>query len=316
MAAMTDTLLTTDPGECRYIKLGPAGAWAQEALKNGTLPFGYRLIDHALCAAGRWDDVLNFLLQNTSNRGTAQSSLRELQEYYSLGADCLWVTVADQKLYWGFADGNVEPILDAIGDQPRRLRNMKQGWRCADLKGQTLRLDRLSTRLTQVANYQRTICRVEARDYLLRMLRGEENEAAALAQAARRQMTQAAAALIQELHWKDFEILADLLLARAGWQRIGAVGGIQAEVDMTALQLATGERAFVQVKSRANAAVLEESIAQFRRSGYQRMFFFCHSFKEKNLPQDSPGIHLLIGNRLAELTVDCGLLAWLINRAG
>ena len=40
---------TFEPAAVRYIKLGENGKWATNALEQGTIPFGYRLVDHRAC---------------------------------------------------------------------------------------------------------------------------------------------------------------------------------------------------------------------------------------------------------------------------
>jgi len=58
--------------------------------------------------------------------------------------------------------------------------------------------------------------------------------------------------------------LVDLIFARSGWQRVSRVGEDLADVDMILEQRATGERAFVQVKSKAGQAVLDDYVDRFR----------------------------------------------------
>ncbi len=48
---------TFEPVAVRYIKLGENGKWATNALEQGTIPFGYRSVDHRACLAGNWDEV-------------------------------------------------------------------------------------------------------------------------------------------------------------------------------------------------------------------------------------------------------------------
>ena len=174
----------------------------------------------------------------------------------------------------------------------------------------------LSSRLTQVQAYQRTICKVSAAGYLLRRINGFEEPAVARARAARDEAVVAAEALIAGLHWADFEVLADLLLGRSGWRRVSALGGTQADVDLVVEQPATGERGFVQVKSRATQGVLDASIAAYRASGaYARMFFVCHS-PAGRLSADGPDVHVMTDTALARRAIDAGLLDWLMERNG
>ncbi len=122
--------------------------------------------------------------------------------------------------------------------------------------------------------------------------------------------------MIAGLHWTDFETLVDLIFARTGWQRISRVGGTQADTDLVLEQPTTGETAFVQVKSKAGQAVLDDYIGRFRRSGtYDRMFFVCHSPAGTLSVDDTAGVHIWAGDRLADAAVKAGLFDWLTERS-
>ena len=58
--------------------------------------------------------------------------------------------------------------------------------------------------------------------------------------------------LIQGLHWRDFELLAELVMTQGGWRRVSATGGVQMAIDIELELPLTRERALVQVKSRLN----------------------------------------------------------------
>ncbi len=133
---------------------------------------------------------------------------------------------------------------------------------------------------------------------------------------ARQAIVAVASELIAGLHWADFETLVDLIFARSGWQRISRVGGTQADVDLIIEQPATGEIAFVQVKSKAGQSVLDDYIGRFRRSEtYDRMFFVCHTPKGALSVNDDPSLHVWAGDRLADAAVKAGLFDWLIERS-
>jgi hypothetical protein len=94
---------------------------------------------------------------------------REIRDFYTLGPDCLWVTFADRHLYWAFA----EPQVVWLGPDDEalsvRMRKVIDGWHKADISGQPLRSDGLSTLLNQVAAYRQTICRIKPEGYLTRL---------------------------------------------------------------------------------------------------------------------------------------------------
>ncbi|GEP06688.1 restriction endonuclease [Methylobacterium oxalidis] len=305
-----------NPTHARFIRLGPGGTWARACIDQGEIRFGSPEEPHELCLAGDWQGAREALIgQGGKSPGEASQSLRELREFYTLPTDaCLWITFFEGRLWWALAEAAIERV--AAGEGGVVLRRTRDGWHDTSLTGVSLTATSLSSRLTQVQAYQRTICKVTAADYLVRKINGIEEPAVLRARVVRAEMIAAAEALIAGLHWADFEVLADLLLARSGWQRASDLGKTQADIDLIIEQPATGERGFVQVKSRATQSVLDASVAAYRESGsYARMFFVCHS-PIGTLSAVEPDVHLLIGSDLARRSVDAGLLDWLIERAG
>lgn len=306
-----------NPTHIRYIKLGAGGRWAEPSLQEGELHFGYRSVPHELCLADDWDAVARFLVeQEGKSNGKARDGAREIRDFYTLGSDCLWVTFANGHLWWAFAD----PDVEWLGTDPTRgarMRKTLDGWHNTDAAGEPLFIDNLSTLLTQVAAYRQTICRVKAEDYLLRRINALEEPLVARAREARHAMSAVARDMIARLHWADFETLVDLIFTRSGWQRLSRVGGSQKDVDLVLEQPATGEKAFVQVKSTAAQPVLNDYTERFRMSGaYERMFFVCHTPKGALTPEENSSIHIWAGDRLADAAVGAGLFDWLVERSG
>ena len=183
------------------------------------------------------------------------------------------------------------------------------------MNGKPLRLAALSSKLTKVGNYQATICRVPEEKYLLRRINGIEEPVIGRAKEARRAMISVTIDMIRGLHWADFETLTDLIFARAGWQRSTRLGKNLTDIDLEMEQPTTGEVAFVQVKSKARQAVLDDYLNRFRRSGCDRFFYVCHTAQGKLRLPNEPRIHLFEGERLADAAVKNGLYDWLIERS-
>ncbi|MDB5446979.1 MAG: hypothetical protein JWQ97_2296 [Phenylobacterium sp.] len=300
------------PSAVRYIKLGPGGSWLERCLSDGLVELGYHGIPHELAAAGRWEQLEQQLVGEGRSPGKAKSFIREVRDFYTLGPDGLWITIGQGRLWWAFAEPEVSP-LDEPG-RGARVRKVIGRWQDESLTGERLDLSRLSTRLTKVAAYQQTICQVGEEGYLLRRLNGVEDAAVQRAHAANQELTAAALALIQALDWRDFELMVDLIFAASGWRRVSAVGGSnQADSDLMLEQAATGERAFVQVKSAANPAVLTDYLQRFAASGFDRMFFVCHS-PQGVLKADLPNVHVWLRDRLAEQAIGAGLFNWLVEK--
>ena len=133
------------------------------------------------------------------------------------------------------------------------------------------------------------------------------------AQQAEEELQEAILPLLRLLTWQDFELLIDLIFANSGWRRIGMLGKTQKTVDLELVLPTTQERAFVQVKSSATQAVLEEYMEFHSKSAaYDRMFFVYHSGK---LDEEAPENVTIIGPQsLVQMTLDAGLVRWLLEK--
>lgn len=216
------------PGAIRYIKLGTGGRWARQAIADGTVPFGYREVSHAACAAGDWDKVRGKLAAMGRTGPGITHGLREIRDFYELGDDALWGTIADGHLWWTFASSEVRPVAGDDADLPSRLREALGGWRRESLTGEPLTTAGLSSALTRTANYRMTICAVDRADYLLRRIKGIDDRLQAEAKAVQVQMQDLALRMIRDLRWEEFETLIDLIFARSGWRRTSVLGKDQA----------------------------------------------------------------------------------------
>lgn len=80
-------------------------------------------------------------------------------------------------------------------------------------------------------------------------------------------------------------------------------------------QPATGESAFVQVKSRAGQTVLDDYVGRFRAArAHGRMFFLCHSSDGTLAASTDRRVHTWAGPELASATVRAGLYGWLMKK--
>ena len=306
------------PANVRYIKLGPGGAWESASLDGGRIDWGNKADPLTLAAAADWEGARQSYLDAGLLPSTATGYLRELKDFYTLGRDCLWITFARGHLWWGFAEPEVATTSGADPDEGAYYRNVIGGWRNTDAKGKPLTIEGLSSKLTQLAGYRRTICNVGASDYLLRRINAEEEPVVATARAARLALVEANQALICQLHWNDFETFVDLIFSRAGWRRVSRLGGRMKDIDLLLEQPLTGERASVQVKSAADQSVLNACVAAFEANrSASRFFFVCHSPRSalSVIASGARPVDLWTIERLAAAAVDQGLSDWLIERA-
>lgn len=289
-----------------YIKLGRGGDWEAESLRDGVLRFGYREAPHDLCARGDWHGVWEAMKTIRSDAGAATRDVNQIRAYYEADEHSIFITFVGGLLYWCRPSGPVE-LLD---DRSHR-RQTAEGWRNTSVNGTLLSADRLSGRLLKVQMFRGTICDVRAGDYLLRKLSDQLSPEVAAAEEAERALMTAIVDLMRLLTWQDFELLVDLVFSTSGWRRVSQVGRTQKTVDLELILPSTAERAFVQVKSQATSAALNDYVARLAEAdAYDRMFFVWHTgdITEESSPA---GVILLGPRKLSRMVLDAGLSSWL-----
>ena len=219
------------PSAVRYIKLGQGNAWAEDCLANGYIALGHDDAPHELCLAGDWEGVAE-AIQSARGISRPRSAAREVQDFYEMDEECLWITFHAGQMWWARAGAEVIPEKTPSGGSGSRYRRVIGSWRATDVHGKPLLLDQISTKLTKTGAYRQTLCRVDAEDYAIRLINAEENPAIRNAKSARDQFTSSLSPLIASLHESDFEVLVDLLFSRLGWVRVSSLGGTQKDTDL------------------------------------------------------------------------------------
>lgn len=295
----------------RYIKLGQGNAWADDCLAHGYIALGHHDAPHSFCLEGDWDGVAA-AIQKARGMKHPRSAAREVQDFYEMDEDCLWITFHAGQMWWARAGAEVISEKTPLGGSGSRYRRVIGSWASTDVQGKSLLLDQISTKLTKTGSYRQTLCRVDAEDYAIRLINAEENPAIRQAKLARDEFTSSLSPLIASLHESDFEVLVDLLFQRLGWVRVSSLGGAQKDTDLILEQPATRARAIVQVKSAANQSVLNDYADRLGDQPADYRYLICHS-PRGDLASDM--ITVWSGPDLATLVVEAGLTEWLFEKA-
>jgi len=302
-----------------FIKLGEAGRWEAECLRNGTLKFGYQEVSHAACEQARltgdWVKVDAFARSFSKNKGSATRHVNQIKEFYCAGEEVLWITFHSDRLWWCFSKPEVKGLSEG-----EKLRTVNGAWSDEDINGQPLLKGRISGRLLTVQGFQGTICSVSELGYLLHKINGTVEPHVAEAQFAFEKLQSALIPIIKGLHHKDLEILIDLIFRQSGWQRVGVSGETEKDIDLDLISPITDERVAVQVKSSASTddwRSYREKYADMR--GYSRFYFVTHSptsalLQAANIADD-PGFLLWDVEKIAWHAVRGGLTGWLLDKA-
>src|SRR5690606_19696941 len=122
--------------------------------------------------------------------------------------------------------------------------------------------------------------------------------------------------LIQNLQWKDFETLVDLIFRQAGWQRVSDLGKTQKTLDLELLAPVTGERAIVQIKAQSNLKEFLDYEKKFvpMNNDYDKFFFVLHTDKNDSIrtyeENEVTAVKIYLVDKVAELTISAGLVEW------
>lgn len=306
--------MTINPSEVRFIKLGKGGMWERECIEGATpsVRFGFDNPHHEACLQGDWNILEQYWRARKSQAQTTKI-VSQTKDFYTLGADALWITFYERKLYWCFADTEVMEV-EPHGS---RIRKAIGSWRCDDVAGNTLYVDSLSGRLTKVQGFRGTICNVRECEYLLARLNGASLKDVQNAASMLESLKESVSPIIQRLHWKDFELLVDLVLTRAGWQRLSQLGKTEKSIDLEMLLPVTGRRAFVQVKSSSTIQELKDYAEQYNAMDqYEEMLYVVHTADSSLREYAKKKEIIFMGlEEVASLAVDSGLTQWLIQKA-
>jgi hypothetical protein len=333
------SLTQVDLKAARYIKLGSAKENVTDAcLKAGEafVHFGTTNPEvFALARNGDWDAFRAWRRDTEQPRvdrgeikpsaadSNATSATSQVRAFVEDDGATLWFTFHGGRLFWAFLD----KCLPTGPDSTRGfVRETRDGWRDTDISGnRTLHYNELSGRLTRTAAYRSTTCAVsnEARDYLWRRLQGIEPTESRDARASQAKLVDDLQKVIAKFTFKDFELLAELVLTSVGWRRQSLTGSAMPYVDIVLEQPLDRRVIGAQVKAVLSAKEAMEYADQFQESysasangPFQSLYYIYHSDPAKvattlNVPS---GFVLMGPEQIANLALRAGLVDWVIER--
>jgi len=294
-----------------YIKLGTGGKWAHSAITEGKLRFGWSAIPLADLHAPDWNAIRNRLALEHRHKGTVTSDTERLRDIVTSTSDDVWITFHDSRLWWGRL--STDPVQE---DALSKYRTLLNGWRNDDVTGTSLTMTRVPGVIAQLQGFRATVCSVRDADALRRLINAQSSPAYKRLEASHSQVVHDLQAAIRGLHWKDFEVLVDLVFRHAGWRRRSMLGESMKFVDLELVEPITGEAYQVQVKSKASVNDFEEYAQRFSAEGCRRLYFVVHSPTADlaALEHDFEDVELVLPQRLATLVTDAGLVGWVLDK--
>jgi len=295
-----------------YIKLGERGKWEQSSIEEGKMRIGWTNVDLEDIHRERWDVIERAIRHKVKNPGSATHDLNSLRTIHSSNHRDVWITFYNSKLWWcRLEDG---PILE---DEISKYRLTDGGWHDRSLQGKVLLANTLPGAVAQLQAFRATSCTVRPLDTLRRLISDEHTPEYAAVIDAREDLVCRTEALIRHLHWKDFEVLVDLVFSGAGWRRRSVVGKTMKFADIEFEDRINGESYQVQVKSRSTLTEFCAYADQFSRGEFRKLFYVVHSPDDALAAYEVPpdqGVVLVPPRQLSAMVVDAGLIGWVLEK--
>lgn len=311
---------TIRASKIRYIKLGAGGAW-EGALDRGRVEWGVATDPHEPAAAQDWVAVADAYAKVYAHKGVVTGTTNEARAFYDDDESVLWITFARGRMWWAFADAEVHWTGGDATSEGTRYRVAQSGWCDCDANGEALGLERLSTRLTQVSAYQRAVCTLsdDQREQCLRYINASLDPEQVAVADARAALKENLTLLVKRLSWGDFEQLVDLTFARSGWVRVSDLGKTGKDIDLVVEQPLSGARIAIQVKSSATQAVVDDYARRLdERPESDALMLVCHSPKgllAAPITASGRSLDVMLPDRLVDLSINAGLIDWIVERA-
>ena len=295
----------------RYLKNGRGGQWWDAARARNQAHCGWNGVPGEQLERGNRAEIEATIRGYSKDQGAATRDVNQLFELLDSPSRHIWITFQDGCMWWcTLRNGLVLNADGASSDLGHFWLACDRPWSNHSLGGRLLSMTDLSGRITSTAAFRDTVCTPKAEAEILRVVSDQKDELAIAVEMARDAYELTIEQSIQRLSPQDFEHLVDLILVRTGWARISTLGSTREGIDLEVENAAADEVAFVQVKSAATQAVLDDYAERFaeRRERYSRMIFAVHTPRGDLCPPED--VQVWAGRHTAKLTVRVGLGEW------
>lgn len=189
---------------------------------------------------------------------------RQIRIFYTADSTDYFFTFYNNRMWYCNPVGDTYDGRSTVHYRDSRLRDTVDGWHDFVISPSqsklVLREHVLSGMLLKSKMYRGTICTLGSKEehIFFNTLRWDFPEYVEL-QSAQKNVIEQLKKVIRLLSPHDFEMFTDLVFAKAGWLRIGEMGGTVKAIDMEYEIPITHEHVWVQVKSSLSTAGYEEA---------------------------------------------------------
>ena len=296
-----------------YVKLGRGGEWEESSFRENKVRIGWKNWTVKEINQRNWDNLKQKYRKTYKSNSSATMDINALKNIVESTSEDIWITFHNDYLWWC----RVEEV-GIFEDKNSKYRKVSGRWNNRDVFGQPLILNQIPGSISKIQRFAATICRVKEVEDLRRLLNNQPSDVFQAISNIKTKLVEEVERGLKGLHWKDFEILVDLVFRNSGWRRISMLGGPMKTLDMELEESVTGDLYQVQVKSAATLDDFKKYAQNFSPGRFRKRYFVSHSPETKlaDYQQDEPykEIELILPRRLARMVVDFGLTDWLLKK--
>ena len=308
-----------------YIKLGEGGTWEEDSIKSGKIRIGWKETKLEDIQKSNWDKIKEEIQEDFRNRNKTRGATQDfnaLKNIYSADSNTVFITFYDSKLWWCRVkdeDGKERIKEDNIS----KYREVDGKWSDQDVDEKVLLLNQISGKLVKLQRFPATCCSVREIDYLKRLINANSSPEYSSISELKKELVSNVEKGIKLLHWKDFEILVDLVFRQTGWRRTSVLGEQMKFFDLVLEEPITKDLYGVQIKANSSRKDFENYAERFTNGEFRKLYFIVHSTDDKKLSEyskdkdwdkDYEDVELIFSDKLAKMVVDGGLVDWLMGK--
>jgi len=295
-----------------YIKLGRGGIWEKSSIESKKLRIGWALVDLDEINRRNWEKIEKTVKGAYATKGAGTRDFNALRTIVDSPPEDIWITFDTEKMWWCRVG---KPGV--FEDETSKYRELESPWCSRARNGKDLNISDIPGQISKTRGFRATVCQIKEAEIVYRLLNSKPSRAFQVISSAKEELEKAVIDGVRHLHWRDFEILVDLVFRGAGWLRVTGLGGHQKFTDMDLIEPITGDMYRVQIKSSASLSDFLEYANIFAPDAFRRFFFVVHTPSDdlaRYAPDPARGVELVLPERLAGMVVDFGLVGWVLKK--
>jgi len=296
-----------------FIKLGSSGKWAKNCFETNRIRIGWNNIPVNLIRQKEWEEIYRINRITAKDDGSATRDSNALKNIIEANETTIFITFENSVMFWA----KPSDIITIDEDDISKFRIVDGSWSNKDVSGNLLFINKLPGAITKVQRFSGTSCSVRDIDILRRLINCQTNEYFKNICKAKEELEKSIENAIKILHWKDFELLVDLIFRETGWKRISALGESMKFVDLELKDPITDDLYQVQVKSATTKKQFKKYVTDFDNENYRRLFYIVHTcdddIRDHSL-LEGKDVEVWTVKEISIAVVKYGLVEWVIEK--